>query len=182
MAQKTYAIFGGTFDPPHVGHVLAVHYILLTANAERVMVIPCAEHPFGKGQVDFAHRLAMCRLAFTELGQRVQVLDIEAQRQGTSYTIDTVHALRQQYPDVTLKLVVGSDIPAEIDQWKSSKELLQLVELLVLPRKGFTTQSMLPEVSSSDVRHRLTQGQEVTSLLPSSVLAYLHKNGLYKPL
>lgn len=180
------AFFGGSFDPPHVGHVLAVHYVLLTAPVERVLVIPSAQHPFGKGEASYADRLEMCRLAFRALGEAAPVLDIEGRREGTSFTIDTVRELRRLYPGAPLRMVVGSDLLDEIRDWKDSEALLEQVELLPLPRQGAPAPEgsdffCLPEVSSSEIRERLTgRDPGLAERLPAAVLAFIEKRGLYR--
>lgn len=183
-APGALALFGGSFDPPHVGHVLAVHYVLLTAPVERVLVVPCAEHPFGKGHLPFAHRLDMCRMAFESLGASVEVLDIEGRREGASYTIDTVREIAAMHPAARLELIVGSDILDEIADWKDSEALQRLARLRVLPRlgagaSGAETPFYLPQVSSSDIRQLLREGRDATPHLPRAVLDYIRRNNLY---
>jgi nicotinate-nucleotide adenylyltransferase len=184
---RRIGIFGGTFSPPHVGHVLAAHYVLLTSSVERVFVVPCAEHPFGKEQAAFEHRIAMCRLAFQELGDAVEVLDIEGKRRGPSYTIDTIRELKSLHPDARLELIVGSDIPPEFPKWKDAEELQRLVDLRVLPRQGAAAPAgsdderlyHLPRISSSEIRDMLAHGRDVAPHVPGAVLDYMHAHGLY---
>jgi len=188
-APETLAIFGGAFDPPHVGHVLAVHYVLLTSGASRVLVIPCAEHPFGKRQESFAARLAMCRLAFAHLGDAVEILDIEGERKGPSYTIDTVRELMRRRPNVRLELVVGSDSLDDLERWHEIDELRRLAPFRVLSRleEGETPHSpnaevlfCLPRVSSTTVREMLEKGGDVSSRVPAAVLDYIRRFDLYR--
>jgi nicotinate-nucleotide adenylyltransferase len=183
-APGALALFGGSFDPPHVGHVLAVHYVLLTTPAERVLVVPCAEHPFGKDHLPFEHRFKMCRIAFESLGAGAKVLDIEGRREGVSYTIDTVREIAATHPGAPLEMIVGSDIMAEIAEWKDSEALQRLAPLRVLPRLGASpsdaaTPFYLPQVSSSDVRQLLREGRDATPHLPRRVLDYIRRNDLY---
>jgi nicotinate-nucleotide adenylyltransferase len=186
--STTLAIFGGSFDPPHVGHVLAAHYVLLTAPISRVLVVPCSEHPFGKKHTPFAHRLAMCRIAFAHLGNAVQVLDIEGRRSGPSYTCDTVRELAALHPDARLELVVGSDIIGEMDSWKDIAALRALAMVRVLPRLEENTDSdeaaqetpyYLPRVSSSAIRDMARQGADLSARVPREVLAYIREHDLY---
>jgi nicotinate-nucleotide adenylyltransferase len=184
---RRLSIFGGTFDPPHVGHVLAAHYVLMTSRTERIFVVPCAEHPFGKEQAAFEHRLAMCRLACQSLGEAVEVLDIEGRRRGPSYTIDTIRELRRQHPEARLELIVGSDIPPEFPKWKDAEALHSLVDLRVLPRQDASppaggddeTLYHLPRISSSDIRDMLAHGRDVAPHVPHAVLDYIRVHGLY---
>lgn len=187
--QEKIAIFGGTFDPPHVGHVLAVYYVLLSAGVDKVLIVPCAEHPFGKDQISFQHRLAMCRIAFAMLGDAVDVLDIEGNRSGMSFTIDTVRQLAEEYPGVRLELIIGSDNVADLPKWKDIDELKQLVDLRILPRLDDNTAESesaqessfyLPRISSSSLREMLREGQDVSAHVPGRVLGYIARHGLYE--
>src|SRR5438105_4841598 len=87
------ALFGGSFDPPHVGHLLAMAYVLGCARVERLLMVPCSRHPFEKQLSPFADRLAMCELAARPFGERVEVSDVEARLGGDSLTLRTVKAL-----------------------------------------------------------------------------------------
>jgi nicotinate-nucleotide adenylyltransferase len=184
-------IFGGTFDPPHVGHVMAVHYVLLTSKMEAALVVPCASHPFGKQHSAFERRLEMCRLAFAHLGERVRVLDIEARRQGPSYTIDTARELRSLHPDAEFELVIGSDITRELENWREIDALRAMVRFRVLPRLEENTAARegdqdspfyLPRVSSSGLRALMREGrwEDMEGRIPANVLDYIRDNNLYQ--
>lgn len=189
------AIYGGSFDPPHVGHVLAAHYVLLTAPVSRVLVVPCAQHPFGKTQCAFEHRLAMCRLAFAHLGGAVEVLDIEGRRPGPSYTVDTVREIAARHPGVPLELVVGSDIPPEMEKWKDFDTLRALAQVRVLPRfeeaateeaatdtdgpGGGTVSFYLPKISGTTIRQLIRTGGDLVPHVPAAVRRYIAEQGLY---
>ncbi len=180
------AIYGGSFDPPHVGHVLAAHYVLLTAPVSRLLVVPCAQHPFGKSQCAFAHRLAMCRLAFAHLGGAVEVLDIEGKRLGPSYTVDTVREIATRHPDVPLELIVGSDIPPEMVKWKNYDVLCALARVRVLPRfeEAIRTEAprisfYLPKISATTIRQMIRAGDDIAPHVPAVVCRYIAEHGLY---
>jgi nicotinate-nucleotide adenylyltransferase len=183
---KRTAIFGGSFDPPHVGHVLAVHYVLLTSDVDQILVIPCARHAFNKDSVPFEHRMAMCRLAFRELGEKVSVSDIEARREKPSYTIDTVRELKRQHPDTHFELITGSDLVNEIDQWKEADALREMIDIRVLPRLEESQKPdkdvsfYLPRISSSTIRAMIRQGDDITPHVPYSVNKYIEKHHLYQ--
>ena len=95
---QSIGIFGGSFNPPHMGHVLACHYALLRWNLKKVIVVPSHAHPFGKPLPPFNDRLAMCRLAFGHLGANVEISEIEQEMEGISYTIDVVRKLVHLHP------------------------------------------------------------------------------------
>lgn len=182
-----HAIFGGSFNPPHVAHVMACAYILSRGAADRVLVVPCGRHAFDKGLAPFEHRLAMCRLAVKGVLDGVEISDIEGRREGVTYTIDTVEALRRERPGDEFILAVGSDILEETDQWKDFERLRELAPPWVIPRLGSDTleeavesrRFALPAVSSTSIRERLDRGEVPDELLPKKVADYIRRNGLY---
>jgi nicotinate-nucleotide adenylyltransferase len=128
-------IFGGSFDPPHVAHVLAVTYILATQDADLVLVVPCHKHPFGKGLSAFEHRFAMCERAVGWL-PRTTVSRVEEDLGGESRTLRTIEHLRERNPDWHMRLVVGADVLLEGKRWYGFDRVVELAPLLVLGRAG----------------------------------------------
>jgi len=175
-------VFGGGFDPPHICHALACHYVLATADVDLVLVVPCFRHPFGKRMAPFPDRLAMCRLAFAGPGSRVEVSDIESRLGGFSYTVETLCALKAERPRDRFRLIVGSDILGETAQWKSFDQVQRLAPLLVVPR-GASAQGGLafafPDLSSTEIRAALARGEDVSGVIPRRVLSYIRRKGLY---
>ncbi len=189
MPRVPVALFGGSFNPPHVGHVLAVAYALGTEDLERVVVIPVFEHAFGKQLAPYQHRLEMARRAFGWL-PRVDVSSIESQLGAPSRTLRTIEALEAEHPEWALRLLVGSDILGEIQKWHAFAEIARRAPLLVLPRTGAAPvagrPAVLPQVSSSEVRGLLSglaagaaAPAALQALLPRAVLAYVREHGLY---
>jgi len=178
-------IFGGSFDPPHVAHVLAVAYLLSTREPDRVIVVPCLRHPFGKEVSPFHHRLAMCERAMGWL-PRTEISRVEEDLGGESKTVRTLEHLRERNPDWRMRLVVGSDILSEGNRWHEFDRVVELAPLLVLGRAGFANEGapepLLPKVSSTAIRDALRAGRagELASLVPREVLAYIDANGLYR--
>src|SRR5687767_3051770 len=109
VSSVTVALFGGSFNPPHIGHVLAVTYVLSVGRVDRVVVVPVFDHALGKRLEPFEHRLEMARRAFDWLPQ-VDVSDIEERLGTPSRTLRTVLALESAHPEWDLRLLVGSDI------------------------------------------------------------------------
>jgi nicotinate-nucleotide adenylyltransferase len=194
VARVSVALFGGSFNPPHVGHVLAVAYVLSTELAERVVVVPVFEHALGKHLLPFEHRAAMAERAFGWLPS-VEVSRIEARLGAPSRTLSTLVALEAEHPDWALRLMVGSDILGEIQKWHAFDEIVRRAPLLVLPRAGVAGPEasapapLLPEVSSTEVRFLLAanaSGAEpggsgrLAALVPGAVLAYVDEHGLYR--
>ncbi|HKA89152.1 MAG TPA: nicotinate-nicotinamide nucleotide adenylyltransferase, partial [Haliangiales bacterium] len=116
--MTTYAVFGGSFNPPHVAHQMACLYVLETEPVDAVMVVPTFRHPFDKHLCPYEHRLEMARLAMAPLGPRVVVSDIERGLGGeASLTLHTLEALAAAHPGIGLRLVIGSDILREREKW-----------------------------------------------------------------
>jgi nicotinate-nucleotide adenylyltransferase len=178
-------IFGGSFDPPHVAHVLAVTYVLATQDADRVMVIPCYRHPLGKELGSFEHRFAMCQLAVGWL-PRTEVSAVERELGGESRTLRTIEHLHVHHPDWNLRLVVGADILLEGRRWHGFDRIAELAPLLVLgrPRVGAegAPAPLLPDVSSTAIREAVRDGRaaELASWVPRDVLSYIDENRLYR--
>ncbi len=181
--MTTLAVFGGSFDPPHVGHVLAASWVLSTAPVDEILVVPMLVHPFGKEPAPYPHRLRMCELAFGEL-RRVTVSDIEARLGGASYTVRTLEALKRKMHGVKLSLIVGTDIVGDLPRWKDGHRIPELADLLLVGRGGYddgvARELVLPEVSSTEIRSRLSAGQSVDGLVPRSVTAHIARYGLYR--
>jgi nicotinate-nucleotide adenylyltransferase len=178
------AVFGGSFDPPHIGHVLLASYALSVSPVERVLVAPVFRHPFGKAPCAFEHRMEMCKLAFRLLPQ-VEVSDLERELGGTGYTVDLLEAIHKRHPHARLRLLVGADILPELDRWHHIARVRELAPLLVAGRSGFAHPDVdpdaptLPEVSSTAIREALARAHDVRSRVPQAVLAYIEREGLY---
>lgn len=182
-------IFGGTFDPPHRAHAMAVLWALQSGEVDRVLVVPMARHPFGKDPAaPFAERVAMCRLLVAEFAADcVEVSDIEGRREGVSYTIDTVRHLAAERPGVALRLVVGTDIIDDLPRWREGEELVRLAPPLVVPRivedardeRLGLRPGALPMLSSTLIREMLARGQDVDHLLPRRIADRIRERKLY---
>ena len=178
---RRVALFGGSFNPPHVVHQMACLYTSEVGGVDEVWIMPCPDHPFGKVLAPFIHRVAMCSLAAQGL-RGVSVSTVEDELDGPTRTLDTVRFLKNRHPDVQFVLVVGADILNETQKWYGWDELMTLVELFVLGRTGWgggDTELDLPEVSSSLIRDRLRDGKPVDKLISKRVLNYIHENSLY---
>ena len=162
MRRPVLAVLGGSFDPPHIGHVLIPTYLLTRGLAARVLVAPCWSHPFAKRMSPFMERLSWTRLAMAVHGPQVEVSDIElrlaeARSADTpSYSYELLTAIQAAYPAYCVRLVVGSDIVAdgEIERWRNYEQLAAEFKPIVVPRMGYAEASScaLPEVSSTTVR------------------------------
>lgn len=181
---RNVGLFGGSFNPPHVCHTLATLWALQTQGLDEVWWIPTYQHAFGKDLVSFEHRLSMCERATRALGQ-VKIQDIERRMGGESRTIDTVEVLLRENPGHRFSLIVGTDILKETHKWKRWDELMELVDLVVVGRKGhldaLDSEFSLPAVSSTGLRASLRGDGEVDveSWMVRDVLTYAREHELY---
>lgn len=174
------ALFGGSFDPPHLGHVLAAAYVLATEPVDELWILPVHEHPLGKRPAaPFDHRVALCELAFADLA-RVKVSRLEGELKGEGRTVDLLEHLRRARPQDRFALVLGTDLTAERPQWKRFDRIEELARIVTLARSGFSEASLLPAVSSTQVRALLAAGSpEVARLVPRAVLEAIRAAGTY---
>src|SRR6185312_2197168 len=135
------AIFGGSFNPPHVAHQMAALYVLETAPVDELWLVPAVRHAFGKALAPFADRLAMCERAAAALGPRVRVSAIERELGGESRTLRTVRRLQQDHPADSFSLVIGADLLGEVPSWLGGAELQRTVPFIVVGRGGFSAEA-----------------------------------------
>lgn len=184
---RTVALLGGSFDPPHLGHVALAQWALGTGEVDEVWFVPCRCHPFGKRLAPWADRVAMCQHAVETLGERVRVEPIEAHlgpADKPSHTVDTVRALQARHPGVEFRLLGGSDVAAQIERWRESERLRELAPPLFAQRRGHEESSLegdaeLPRVSSTEVQARLRAGEPISGLVPPRVEAHIAEHSLY---
>ena len=162
------AVLGGSFDPPHNGHLFAAKSLLKQRLCQKIILVPCLRHPFGKKLSKAAHRLAMTRLFENE---NIEVSDIEMLREETSYTIDTLNALKTQFPKDYFVWIIGSDQVKDFKKWKGWKEIKEKFGLIVVPRKV--------DISSSEIKKRIKEGKDIEGFVPKEVGRYIIQHGLY---
>ncbi len=188
--RKITAIFGGSFNPPHVAHQLVALYVLETQPVDALWFVPTYSHPFGKQLVSYEHRVRMCELAIAPLGARACVSRAEetlAQRPGfvASRTLDLVEHLAAQGHE--LRFVIGADILGEAQKWYRWDAVVARAPLIVIGRAGYPlpagsrdTGVAMPEISATRVRELLgAKDPAAASLLPKTVLWYIARHGLY---
>lgn len=183
-AAPVLGVFGGAFDPPHLGHAMVPAYLRLRGLAARVLVVPCADHPLGKDLSPFDRRLALTRAAMATHGDAVEVSDLEARLHaahgGPSYTLRLLEAVAREHPGFCVRLVVGSDIEHEVHRWHRWEEIERRFLPIVVPRTGHAPPDAcaLPAVSSSQVRAWLRDGGPeaeagLAAAVPAEVLRLL---------
>jgi nicotinate-nucleotide adenylyltransferase len=191
-------VFGGAFDPPHASHRLIVESALAQVRLDQLLVVPTG-HAWHKSRPlsDAEHRVAMARLAFSDLpGVRVDTREIA--REGASYTIDTLRALQAEQPHAELFLIIGQDQAQALDKWRESEQVVALATICVAERADpliATTrfdppdglrerflQLQLPvsDTSATDIRHRASTGQSIVPLVCDAVARYIVLHRLYQ--
>ena len=178
------ALLGGSFDPPHIGHVLNACYVLGAHPVDCVWLMPVFCHAFDKRLAPFEVRVALCERAIAPFGARMQVTRVEAEAPAGSRTVDLLEWLLPRHPGDEFSLVIGSDILRERHQWKAFERIEAMVHLIVVPRAGYpdplAVGPTLPEVSSTQVRALLGRGEDPGPLLPGGVRDYLREHPVYR--
>jgi nicotinate-nucleotide adenylyltransferase len=183
-------IFGGTFDPPHLGHWLAAVDAAEALALDEVVWVPAAQQPLkaGVSSAEAAHRLAMARLA-VHGDERFRVDALEIERGGVSFMVDTLRVYRQRHPDAALFLLLGSDAAATLPKWREPDVIRELAEIVVLARGGDAValpagMRALPtrrvDLSATEVRERVAAGRCIRGFVPEAVAAYIAAHGLYQ--
>jgi nicotinate-nucleotide adenylyltransferase len=178
----TAFVFGGSFNPPHVSHTLALCAVKALANPAHILVVPTFMHPFSKALVAFEHRIAMCRDAFGWI-PGVEISTIEQELGGESKTLRTLQHIQKMHPAWSLRLLVGADILGESSKWHGWEQIEKLAPPFVLGRQGVTEGRaplpLLPKISSSVLRSKIAQGEDVSSFLSREVNTYIKQHGFY---
>ncbi len=190
---RRVGVFGGTFDPPHIGHLVAAVDALQGLELDTVLLV-VANVPWQKlGQreiSDAADRLAMVQAAVADR-PGIEVSDIEMRRGGHSYTADTLAELRHAEPDVDLYLILGNDAAAGFSTWERHEEVAEQATLVVVDRPGTPTpidegfewiRIDIPEleISSTELRQRVATGRSIDYLTPPAVVTCISDRGLYR--
>lgn len=175
-------IYGGTFDPIHLGHLHVITQLFKQNLVDQLLLVPAGQ-PLLRDNAPIAsaqQRRAMCQLALsdlpTEIASKVQVNPIEILRMGPSYAIDTVEAVAQSYPDDTIVLIIGQDAAEKLDQWHRIDELRGMVDFLVIGRPGYSGNGIdigALDVSATSIR------QGLSAEVSSTVAAFIRENNLY---
>jgi nicotinate-nucleotide adenylyltransferase len=189
-------IFGGTFNPPHYGHLIVAEFIREEVGLDKIIFIPCSIPPHKQNNEYLSqiaspeHRFEMVKLAITG-NKFFEVSDIEINRGGVSYTIDTVNYFVSNFPEEKFYLLIGADQFAEFHTWRKPDEIVQKVNLIVFNRPGFVipqtefsrfaTFITIPniEISASTIRKRIRHGKSIKYLVPPAVEEYILANKLY---
>lgn len=188
-------VFGGTFDPPHVGHLLLASDAREALRLDNLIFVPAATQPFKVHAPPVASpqdRLEMVRLAVAG-DANYTVDDTEIGRKGLSFTVDTLEQLSKKNPGAELFLLLGEDALAGIDGWRSPERIRELATLAVMRRSGSerspvatiaggvtTVSARRVDVSSTEIRERLRAGKSIKGFVPESVERFIEARGLYR--
>lgn len=186
--MKRIGILGGTFDPPHMGHLIIAEEVRLALDLEEVWFIPSYTPPHKSNvKTKPEHRLKMIRLAI-QGNPYFKVDTIELERTGKSYTIDTIKELRKRHSDKKFYFIIGGDMVEYLPNWYQIEELKNLVTFVGVKRSNYSTESAFPiyivdipliEISSTVLRKRCLEGTSVQYWLPHSVHQYIKEHQLY---
>lgn len=200
--RKKTGIYGGTFNPIHLGHVHILEEFIRRLDLERVLLIPAGTppHKAAKQLASPKDRVEMCRLAAEGMaGARVEVSTMELERPGKSFTSDTLIQLHKLYPEDELYLLMGEDMFLTVDRWHEAEAIFRLAVLCASPRSGCleglrAKQKELEalgavcrvedipflDISSTQVRELAAAEKRLTGLVPEPVAAYISENHIYK--
>ncbi len=195
-------VLGGTFNPPHVAHLLCASEAADQLALDRVLLVPAAEPPHKEVEHDpgAETRAELCALA-VDGDPRLEVSRIELERPGRSYTVDTLRALHAAHADTEWTFIVGGDMALSLPTWREPAEILELARLAVAERSGVARQDILDrlgatlgdvgdridffamprlDLSSSEIRRRIADGRSVRYLVPDAVAERIAARGLYR--
>jgi nicotinate-nucleotide adenylyltransferase len=195
-ARFRIGLFGGTFDPPHNGHLAVARDVADALALDRVLWIPAGEPPHKSGDEVTAATLRLEMVRAATAGHSVfDVSEAEVDRGGPSYTVDTLRSLRGTFPDALLFFIIGADEYRALESWRAPEQVLDLAHLAVMDRDGARAADEVPDVrgadsvhfvrvgridiSSTEIRRHVAAGHDVTDFVPAAVAAIIGREGLY---
>lgn len=187
-------LFGGTFDPPHNGHLIVAQDALTALGLDRVIFIPAGAPPHKRDRLITPAPARLAMLEGALLGDaRFEIDALELSREGPSYTVDTIEAVRQRHPGDELFLLVGADQFAEFETWREPARIASLARVTVMSRSGSgpdaaslgrygarTIEVTRIDISSTDIRRRCAAGEPIRYHVPDAVEAWLAENPIYE--
>lgn len=196
--MQKIGIYGGSFNPPHVAHLVMAENFREQAALDKVIFIPAYVSPFKAGKsadmADSADRLKMARLA-TESNPRFEVEDYEIRKEGISFTVNTLEYLQSRF-EAEFYLLIGADQAVSFTKWKQWEKIIHLAKLSIVWRPGFPDDEIeeidktlkkplrikapLMDISSSDIRERIREGKSIRYIVPDAVAGYIEKMRLYR--
>ena len=187
-------LFGGTFDPPHIGHLLIAQTVCEAEHFDKILFIPANKPPHKRVNTSLEDRLAMLNIA-VEGNPNFEISDVEIRRGGVSYTIDTVKMVKEEIDQENDKIfyLIGSDSLMDFHNWKGPREILDECQVVVAIRPGFRPSDIpawilhriqfanIPrfEISSTNIRHRWVENKTIRYMVTLPVWEYIHEQNLY---
>lgn len=186
--MRRVGILGGTFDPPHLGHLIIAEEVRCELKLDEIWFMPANEPPHKK-QATTSAKDRVNMLQYTIEGNPYfKINTTELNRPGKSYTIDTIRFLKIQHPDIEFYFIIGGDMVEYLPKWKDIDQLIELVTFVGVKRTGFTIETDYPilivdvptiDISSTMIRKRLKENKTVTYFLKTTVYTYIKENGFY---
>ena len=188
--KKRVGILGGTFNPPHMGHLMIAEQVGTQLGLDKVLFMPdnIPPHVDHKAAINGYRRLKMLQLAIAD-NSLFATEDIELRRGGISYTVDTIKELRRLHPDTDYYFIIGGDMVEYLPKWREPEQLMRMVQLVGVKRPGYEVTTPYPvlwvdtpmlDISSSIIRAKVKQGQSIRYLVPNAVEEYIREKGLYQ--
>lgn len=188
--QKRIGIMGGTFNPPHIGHLMVADQVLNQLSLDKILFLPDSKPPHvdSKGAIAANDRVEMVRRAIID-HRNFELGLMEVNRGGVSYTYDTIRALTISHPENHYYLIIGADMVNYLPKWHKIEQLVQMVQLVGVCRKGYEKKSVYPviwvnmpatDVSSTWIRNTIRHHGSVRYFVPDLVLQYIEEKGLYQ--
>lgn len=188
--MKKIGLLGGTFDPPHIGHLTMAEEAYERLNLDEVWFVPSAEPPHkDRARVSATDRLMMLKVAIDPIDY-FRINTIELVRKGKSYTYDTITALKDMYPNAEFYFIIGADMVEYLPHWYKIDQLINSVQFVGVKRPDYKLDTPYPvilldtlslDISSTMIRERLESNRSVRYLIPDQVLSLIKEKGLYGP-
>jgi len=190
IPRRKVGILGGTFNPPHVGHLIIAEQVRNQLGLEEIFFMPSAEppHKVTKDTIAAEHRLSMLEEAVKD-NRAFSIEKTEIDRGGKSYTYDTLVQLKKVHPEIEYYFIIGADMAEDLKNWYKIDELIQLVQFVAVNRPNYRLDTSYPvifvdvpsiDLSSSLIRQKITDGCSIKYLVPQEVENYIESEGLYK--
>ena len=183
------SLFGGAFDPPHMGHYNVTSWMIESGTADEVWYVPVKNHPFGKQMSEAIHRVKMTEMM---LIKRTRLESYELEQPGINYTFKTLEALSGRHPEHSFSFIIGSDNLPKFHSWlEHHPQLLDKYPFFVYPRQGYPfeplyenmfplKESPMVSVSSTEIREKLSHEESIEGLVLPEIAGYIEQNRLYR--
>lgn len=190
LPKRKIGLLGGTFNPPHLGHLIIAEQVRNQLDLEKILFIPSAEPPHKeeKKAIDASHRLAMLNEA-VKGNSGFSIEEAELERGGKSYTYDTIVDLKKADPDVEYYFIIGADMVEDLKNWYKIDELIHIVQFVAVNRPSYSLETPYPvigvdvpniDISSTLIRQKVKDDCTIRYLVPQEVENYIESKGLYK--